>query len=146
MRGHRYGTVGHTGGVNLGDNDRCPCLSGDPFGRCCGSIHRGERSAPTAEALMRSRYSAFAALDADYLRRSWHASTRPGSLTLDPETRWMRLDVLRTRSGGPFDESGEVEFRAIARDGDGRYALHEVSSFVRESGEWYYVDGVQVPE
>lgn len=94
---------------------------------------------------MRSRYSAFVTLDADYLTRSWHPSTRPGSLGLDPDTRWLRLEIVRTRAGGPFDDVGEVEFRAIARDADGRYVLHEVSSFVREDGSWFYVDGVQVP-
>ncbi|GGA59328.1 preprotein translocase SecA [Pseudoclavibacter endophyticus] len=137
--------LGQTGRVKIDDTDRCPCLSGDPYGRCCGLVHRGERVAPTAEALMRSRYSAFVALDGDYLKRSWHPSTRPGSLSLDPDTRCLRLDIVRTWAGGPFDDAGEVEFRAIARDADGRYVLHEVSTFTREGGEWFYVDGVQMP-
>ena len=125
---------------------RCPCQSGDPYGRCCGRLHRGEHAAPTAEALMRSRYSAFALGDVDYLRHSWHASTRPGDLSLDAETRWLRLEIVRTRAGGPFDREGEVEFRAIARDPDGRFVLHEVSRFTRVDGVWQYLDGVQVPD
>jgi len=90
---------------------------------------------------MRSRYSAFAVGDADYLRATWHASTRPADLDLDPGVRWLRLDVLATAAGGPFDDAGTVEFRATYRAPDGRGALHEVSRFVREGGVWSYVDG-----
>lgn len=125
------------------DTDRCPCPSGDTYGACCGPLHRGERPAPTAEALMRSRYSAYALRDADYLRATWHPTTRPPELHLDPDMRWQRLDILTTRAGGPFDDAGEVEFVARYRwatTGD-RGRLHEVSRFVRSGGRWYYVDG-----
>lgn len=125
---------------------RCPCLSGLPYAECCGPLHRGERAAPTAEALMRSRYSAFAVGDADYLRATWHPSTRPADLELDPATRWVRLDVLATSAGGPFDTAGTVEFRATYRDpGEAPGSLHEVSRFVREDGRWSYVDGSVSP-
>lgn len=90
---------------------------------------------------MRSRYSAFAVGDAAYLLASWHPSTRPADLELDPDVRWVRLDVLATTAGGPFDTTGTVEFRAHHRDADGRGALHEVSRFVRDDGTWRYVDG-----
>jgi SEC-C motif-containing protein len=90
---------------------------------------------------MRSRYSAFAVGDAAYLRRTWHPSTRPADLDLDPEVRWRRLDVLATAGGGPFDTTGTVEFRATYSDPRGRGSLHEVSRFVREDGAWSYVDG-----
>ncbi|RMI12888.1 YchJ family protein [Cellulomonas triticagri] len=120
---------------------RCPCLSGLPYDECCGPLHRGERTAPTAEALMRSRYSAFAVEDAAYLRTTWHPRTRPAELDLDPGTSWLRLDVVATSAGGPFDTAGTVEFRAFFRHAEGRGALHEVSRFVREGGRWLYVDG-----
>jgi SEC-C motif-containing protein len=90
---------------------------------------------------MRSRYSAFAVGDAAYLRATWHPSTRPDVLEVDEETRWLRLDVLATSSGGPFEASGVVEFRATYSDARGRGSLHEVSRFVREDGVWSYVDG-----
>ena len=140
---------GHNGDVPFAtphDTDRCPCLSGDPYGRCCAPVQRGERVAATAVALMRSRYTAFATGDADWLRASWHATTRPGALHLDPDTRWLRLEIVRTVQGGPFDEHGEVEFRAIARDDGGRFVLHESSRFVREAGVWSYVDGLTMTE
>lgn len=120
---------------------RCPCLSGLPYAECCGPLHRGDAVAPTAEQLMRSRFSAFAVGDADYLRATWHPSTRPRSLELDPAQRWYRLDVLATSGGGPFDTAGTVEFRASYRHPEGRGDLHEVSRFVREVGTWLYVDG-----
>lgn len=90
---------------------------------------------------MRSRFSAFAVGDAAYLVRTWHAAQRPRSLDLDPSLRWTRLEIVDTVAGGPFDPSGIVEFRAHHRSSDGRGVLHERSRFVRENGEWFYVDG-----
>ncbi|WP_157156409.1 YchJ family protein [Diaminobutyricimonas sp. LJ205] len=124
----------------LQPTDRCPCLSGNPYGECCGPLHAGA-IAPTAEALMRSRYSAFAAGDTEYLLATWHPATRPATLALDPAERWYRLDIVRSERGGPFDTDGVVEFRAHHRTDAGAGVLHEVSRFVRESGRWFYVDG-----
>ena len=119
----------------------CPCGSGDPYARCCGPYHRGERAAPTAEALMRSRYSAFAVGAAPYLVDSWHPSTRPASLELDDDVVWRHLEIMRTQRGGPWDTDGVVEFEARFVQGRSRGRLHEVSRFVREHGRWFYVDG-----
>jgi SEC-C motif-containing protein len=105
---------------------------------CCGQLHAGGR-APTAESLMRSRYSAFAVGDAGYLLRTWHPSSRPQELTLDPALQWNRLAVLETEAGGLFDRTGTVRFRAIyVRDGQ-RGVLAETSSFVRQDGLWSYL-------
>ncbi|GAA1855083.1 YchJ family protein [Myceligenerans crystallogenes] len=129
----------------MNDDDRCPCLSGDTYGACCARYHRGLPDgvhAPTAEALMRSRYSAFAVGDAAYLWETWHPATRPGELDLDDDAIvWRRLDILRTEKGGPFDDTGVVEFEARYRSGDERGLLHEISDFTREAGRWYYVSG-----
>lgn len=127
--------------VHLAHDARCPCLSGNTYGACCGRFHVSGGGAPTAEALMRSRYSAFATGDADYLLTTWHPSTRPATLDLDDGTTWRRLDVVRTEAGGPFDQTGVVEFVAHFRSGSERGRLHEVSRFVREDGRWSYVDG-----
>ena len=120
---------------------RCPCSSGLPLDECCGPLHRGERTAGTAEQLMRSRFSAFAVGDVAYLRRSWHPSTRPADLELDADVRWYRLDVLATSGGGVFDTTGTVEFEAFWRGPDGRGSMREVSRFVRGPEGWQYVDG-----
>ena len=89
---------------------------------------------------MRSRYSAFAVGDTNYLVATWHPNTRPASLELDPDRRWYRLDILRTDRGGPFDTEGVVEFRAYHRSAGDKGSQHEVSTFVREDGHWLYVD------
>jgi len=134
----------------LPDDARCPCLSGETYGACCGRYHHGLAAggadavaAPTAEALMRSRYAAFVVGDADYLLATWHPSTRPADLGLDDDVTWRRLDVVATSGGGPLDRTGVVEFVAHHRSAQTRErgTLHEVSTFVREDGRWYYVDG-----
>ena len=120
----------------------CPCGWGAPYDECCGRLHRGE-PAPTAAALMRSRYSAFAVGDAAYLSRTWHPSTRPRPIILDPSRAWIGLHVLGATRGGLLDTDGEVEFVARWQDADGnRGRHHERSSFVREQGRWVYVDAL----
>ena len=123
-------------------SQNCPCLSGEQYTLCCGRFHHGEAEAPTAEQLMRSRYSAFVLLDADYLLRTWHPRTRPSSLQLDPGMQWRRLDIMSTERGGPLDTEGTVEFKAHFRHDGERGVHHETSSFVRENRRWYYVDAV----
>lgn len=91
---------------------------------------------------MRSRYSAYAIGDVAYLLRTWHPSTRPSRLVLDPGLRWYRLDLLATSRGGMLDTEGTVEFRAHYKTADGAGGQHETSRFVRDSGAWVYVDGV----
>lgn len=122
--------------------DRCPCLSGVSYADCCGRLHLGDARAATAEALMRSRYAAFAVADADYLLRTWHPSTRPETLELDPTLRWVRLDIGRTVRGGPFDTEGSVEFTAHFRQDGQRGEQHEVSRFARIDGSWLYLDAL----
>jgi SEC-C motif-containing protein len=114
---------------------------GDDYYACCGRLHGGS-PAPTAEALMRSRYSAFAVGDAGYLLRTWHPSARPRTLTLDPALRWTRLAVLETHAGGPFDATGTVRFRAIYVHDGQRGVLAETSRFVRHDGRWAYLGPV----
>jgi SEC-C motif-containing protein len=93
---------------------------------------------------MRSRYSAFALGDAGYLLATWHPDTRPRRLDLDPGVRWTGLDVLSTTGGSLLGSDGTVEFRAHYVS-DGRSAVqHENSRFVRDGGQWRYLDGVSL--
>jgi SEC-C motif-containing protein len=126
--------------VVIADEGRCPCASGDVFGGCCRPLLDGA-PAPTAERLMRSRYTSFALQDAVHLLRTWHPTTRPETLDFDPDFEWRRLLVLDRVAGGPFDREGVVEFEAFWRQGTDRGSLHERSRFVREDRHWYYVDG-----
>ena len=122
-------------------DDRCPCLSGETYGGCCGKYHSGRAQAPTAVALMRSRYSAFAVGNRQYLLDTWHPSTRPAVLDLDADLQWRRLDIVDTVAGGPLDNTGVVRFRAHYRAGVERGIQEETSSFMRINGNWLYVDG-----
>jgi SEC-C motif-containing protein len=88
---------------------------------------------------MRSRYSAFAVGDVDYLLQTWHPSTRPVSLELAADLRWFRLDILARADGGILDTVGTVEFVASYRSPDGAGEQHEISRFVREDRRWYYL-------
>lgn len=90
---------------------------------------------------MRSRYSAYVIGDEDYLLATWHPETRPKSVVFSPSVRWHELLVIDADGSG-LDATGSVEFRArFERDGVS-LELHELSSFVQESGRWFYVDGV----
>ncbi|WP_055492691.1 YchJ family protein [Streptomyces sp. TP-A0356] len=115
----------------------CPCGLPEAYEKCCGRFHSGTSLAPTAEALMRSRYSAFVKRDAGYLLRTWHPRTRPARLDLDPGMRWTGLEVLETTDGSAFHATGTVTFRASYRGG----TLQERSRFERLDGAWVYVDG-----
>lgn len=120
----------------------CPCGSGRAYADCCGRWHAGAQHlrAPDAEALMRSRYSAFVLGLDDYLLVTWHASTRPPHLDgFEPALRWLGLDVRRHTVIDA--DHATVEFVARSKLGGRAHRLHETSRFVREEGRWYYVDG-----
>lgn len=120
-------------------HDACPCGRGAHFATCCGRYIGTGTPAPDAESLMRSRYSAFVRGDAPHLLATWHASTRPATLELEPGVKWLGLEVRAQRATDA--DHAEVEFVARSRLGGRASRLHERSRFVREGGHWYYVDG-----
>jgi SEC-C motif-containing protein len=124
----------------------CPCrletLPPVAYAACCGRYHAGPQQgrAPDAEALMRSRYSAFTLDLLDYLLATWHPRTRPASLEPNPPgLRWLGLQVRRHELAAP--DQARVEFVARSKLGGRAQRLHETSQFVREDGRWFYVDG-----
>ncbi len=115
----------------------CPC-GGGRYADCCAPYLRREAWPPTAETLMRSRYTAFALTDTEYLLRTWHPRTRPETLELD-DREWTGLDIVDRVDGGPDDMMGIVGFVAHFRL-DGRSgALTERSAFVRRGARWVYL-------
>jgi SEC-C motif-containing protein len=121
----------------------CPCGSGAELDRCCGPIVAGEKAAPTAERLMRSRFTAFALGDEAHLLRSWHPRARPAEVRFVPGQTWTRLEVLATVAGELFDQEGEVEFRAHHERRGRTGVLHELSRFQRDDdGRWTYLGPV----
>lgn len=127
----------------------CPCGCTDArrkplvYAQCCGRYvdDFANSPAPDAQALMRSRYTAFVRERVDYLLATWAASHRPADLSLDAGTKWLGLEVRKHSVQNA--SHAEVEFVARSRDASGRaHRLHERSRFVREEdGRWYYVDG-----
>ncbi len=116
----------------------CPCGGTHKFENCCGRYINGGANAPTAEALMRSRYVAHALGCEAYLLETWHASTRPAGLVLlnEGRTRWIGLEVRRHEQQDA--EHAVVEFVARYKVNGRAHRLHEVSRFVREAGQWLY--------
>ena len=128
----------------------CPCRAPHaalrhaalPYPDCCGRYHAGPLHllAPTAEALMRSRYSAFVLDLTDYLLATWHPSTRPAGIDANPAgLKWLGLEVRRDKTPDP--DHASVEFVARSKLAGRAQRLHETSRFVREDGRWFYLDG-----
>lgn len=120
----------------------CPCGSGLCLDECCQRYLNGTAHPATAEALMRSRYSAYALEVEQYLLDTWHPSTRPDTLQLNAgeAAKWVGLKIVDTRAGGPDDTRGVVEFVARYKVRGKAERLQERSRFVREDGRWYYLD------
>ncbi len=116
----------------------CPC-GGKTYATCCAPYHQGA-SAPTAEALMRSRYTAFVYQMEPYLLTTWHPDTRPETLDLAGDNaKWLGLEVKRHVQDGP--DSALVEFVARYKVNGRAHRLHEISRFTRDAEGWRYVDG-----
>ena len=119
----------------------CPCNSSAAYGFCCQPLHEGA-AAESAEALMRSRYSAYVLGLHDYLVATWHPATRPVPFELDrtPGLRWLGLEIRRHAQLG--EDKAVVEFVARYKPGGApAVRLHEISRFERVDGRWLYVDG-----
>ncbi|WP_299592331.1 YchJ family metal-binding protein [uncultured Microbulbifer sp.] len=115
----------------------CYCCSNKPFSQCCEIFLTGKAYPNTAEALMRSRYSAFVTGNLTYLRKTWHPDTCPKLNGDDLQTRWSRLDVIQSKRGL---KKSIVEFKAWFDDDGEERALHEISLFKLHKKRWVYVE------
>ena len=127
--------------------EACPCGSSLDFEKCCGPYLRGDKNPPTAESLMRSRYTAFHEGELDYIYNTHHKSTRgeldmEGIKTWALESDWLGLEILSTEKGLEKDSEGKVEFSCLFNFQGKNQSHHELSSFIKEDGKWYFVDGV----
>lgn len=123
----------------------CPCGSGRPDSACCGPI-LGGAPAPTALALMRSRYTAYVRGAVDYLVETHDQATRGATdraaiAARARDTLWLGLEIVATERGGADQDDGVVEFIARGALGGVPFAQHERSRFRRVDGRWRYVDG-----
>jgi len=127
--------------------EACPCQSGLSYEKCCGQYHKSGNHAPTAETLMRSRYTAYVMGNAQYLFRTWHASTRPTlqSLKVSGPQTLIALKILSTQAGGVNDKKGMVEFISSRYSPTllGEIEQHkEKSLFTRIKDKWVYIDAI----
>ncbi|MGZ6005160.1 MAG: YchJ family protein, partial [Candidatus Saccharimonadales bacterium] len=121
----------------------CRCGSGIEYAQCCGPFHSGEKKPLTAEALMRSRFTAYALHNAEYLLDTWDATVRPELIDFSKETvDWQRLEIGSTKKGGAKDSKGVVEFKAYYLQDGEEYVMNEVSQFVKRADGWFYLDGL----
>lgn len=118
----------------------CPCDNTREYAACCQPLHEGQAAA-TAEALMRSRYSAYVLRLEDYLQATWHETTRPDAPILPSagQVKWLRLKVLAHRQTD--DSHAEVQFTARYIEAGRHGQMTELSRFVKENGRWLYLDG-----
>ena len=125
----------------------CPCGSQKSYADCCEPIHLQKIPAPTAEALMRSRYSAYAKGVIDWIAASQNSEQTDMEATRQwsQGNTWLGLQIVRTELGGPQDDTGLVEF--IAKYSGGTYieTHHEVGSFVKVDGKWLFDKGEVIP-
>ncbi|MBD8892083.1 YchJ family protein [Labrenzia suaedae] len=126
----------------------CPCGSGEPIGTCCGPYLSGETVAPTAEALMRSRYSAYVCQKISYLKDTLWPKYQPGfdeaaTAAWASESRWTGLKVLSTSGGQTADRDGTVLFEARYLSGAKLTTHRELSRFRKKAGRWYYVEALE---
>ena len=138
----------------MSSTNDCPCGSGAPYARCCGPLHRGEREAADAEALMRSRYAAFAKKEAGYLWRTLHpdhedrarpeAEVTRGIKATAGTLRYMGLAILDRRAPGA-DGIARVLFLARVFEKGRDRSFVELSDFAHDGEGWRYLQGEGAP-
>ena len=127
----------------------CPCGAGPDYDACCGPYIEGTALPPTAEALMRSRYTAYVRGAIDHVVATHEPKTR-GDIDRQAATRWsesaewLGLEIVATEAGGPEDRTGVVEFVARYNAEGAEQRHHERASFTRDGDRWFYADGDMV--
>ena len=135
-----------TKGMGTREMTNCPCGSDKSFGECCEPFLNGMRNAPTAEDLMRARYSAFATANIDFIERTTHSSARAGfdrggARKWAEGSQWHSLEILNVIGGKEDDAEGTVEFIATYSQKDEKINHHEAATFRKEAETWTFVDG-----
>jgi len=129
---------------------KCHCGSKKDFGSCCEPFLKGTINPPTAESLMRARYSAYVTHNIDFIEET-HGLEERDDLSIEEtrkwaqESKWLGLEILGTQKGQPADKEGTVEFIATFEQKGIKHQHHEVSQFVKKEGKWYFKDGQVKP-
>ena len=129
----------------------CPCGSGLVYSDCCEPFIRGQKNAPTAETLMRSRYSAYVEHEIEYIINSC-IQDENDKIDIDQTrswsegSKWLGLNILSTEKGGPTDTEGVVEFEASYEMDGLKEVHHERAKFKNQNGRWFYDEGNVTPK
>ncbi len=130
------------------ENTNCYCGLTQPYANCCGPFHEGKQNPDTAEKLMRSRYSAYAAGKISYIAQTNDPEAKDdfdkeAAEAWSKESEWLGLEIVATKDGKPGDAQGEVEFKAHYKADGAEHTHHEVSLFRpnAKNKSWFYVDG-----
>jgi len=124
---------------------QCPCNINKKYSDCCKKAHDNINSVSTAEALMRSRYSAFVLANIEYLQKSHYSQTRPSKKEKreiekwTKSVKWLKLEILNITKGTTNDTVGTVEFKAFFMENGAINVIHENSKFAIENNHWVYV-------
>lgn len=125
--------------AKTGKTPLCPCGSGLSFDLCCRPFLAGETLPQTPLELMRSRYTAYTCRDGRYIRQTWYPGSRPeDAAETNTSIKWTRLEIIRCQAS---QNDGLVEFIAHCKVNGRAQKMHETSRFLRENGQWYYLDG-----
>lgn len=125
------------------EEQSCLCGSALDYKHCCGLYHSGGKTPQTAESLMRSRFTAYAMHNGDYLQATWDASKRPEQIDFSKDTaEWQGLEIVSVKKGGVNDEKGIVEFKAYYLLNGEESVMNEISRFKKVADRWFYLDGV----
>lgn len=130
--------------------EKCPCGSGLTYGACCEPFIKGAKDAPTAEALMRARYTAYAKGEVDFIEKT-HERDERDNVSIEEtrkwsqESTWLGLKIHRVEKGGPNDDTGVVDFTATYSSHGLKEEYHEIGEFKNVAGKWYYDKGMVVP-
>ena len=125
---------------------QCYCGQNRPFTECCLPIINGKEKANTAEALMRSRYSAYATKRFDYLSQTSTGQASQNESDFDSGIQWLSLDICRVIDGQESDQTGIVEFKAFYKHNGSSLMVWEESSFINKNGQWLYASGIHLNE
>lgn len=126
--------------------ETCPCGSSLTYEECCEPLITGKEHAKTAEALMRSRYTAFVKTEIDYIQDTIPPSKQQGfnraeAAAWSKNSEWQGFELVQTEAGGPEDDKGTVEFIARFLEKGKPVQHHEVAEFEKIDGKWFFVDG-----
>jgi len=130
--------------------EKCHCGSGLMYKDCCKPYIKGKKHAPTAEALMRSRYTAYVVHAIDYIIETCHEETKPqlnkkGIQKWSEESNWLGLNIIKVDGGDGESLKGTVEFQVFYEQNRFNKIHHEIATFEKKEERWLYVDGKVIP-